>query len=71
MRIFQSVKRKLLLINMAFYTVDFRTVELPSGRWGIFNGERLLLTVGSRHTLDMILMHLSTKQIPVRVLSDF
>ncbi|MGB3669819.1 MAG: hypothetical protein WA783_06365 [Phormidesmis sp.] len=50
---------------MALYTV-----KLSSGRWGIFNGEQLLLTVGSQHTLDMILMQLSTRRIPVKVLSD-
>lgn len=43
------------------------TTQLPSGRWGIFNGDRLLLTVGSQQTLDMILNHLSRRQIPVKV----
>ncbi|MEL6938533.1 MAG: hypothetical protein AAFO84_05000 [Cyanobacteria bacterium J06598_1] len=50
--------------------MSFHTVQLPSGRWGIFNGQRLLLTVGSQHTLDMILNQLISKQIPVQVLSD-
>ncbi|MFK8183328.1 MAG: hypothetical protein AB8B99_08130 [Phormidesmis sp.] len=43
------------------------TTKLPSGRWGIFNGERLLLTVGNEQTLESILSHLSRRQIPVSV----
>ncbi|MEL6489178.1 MAG: hypothetical protein AAFV85_15635 [Cyanobacteria bacterium J06634_6] len=50
--------------------MSFQTVQLPSGRWGIFNGKRLLLTVGSQETLDMILRQLTTKQIPVRVVAE-
>ncbi len=65
MRVFKGTNDKFLLLSMALYTV-----KLSSGRWGIFNGEQLLLTVGSQHTLDMILMQLSTRRIPVKVLSD-
>ena len=50
--------------------MTFQTVQLPSGRWGIFNGQRLLLTVGSQQTLDMILMQLTTRQIPVKVVVE-
>ena len=47
------------------------TAKLPSGRWGIFNKDkRLLFTVGSRQTLDIILTQLSQKQIPVRILAE-
>ncbi|MGD1897894.1 MAG: hypothetical protein ACFB16_13180 [Phormidesmis sp.] len=50
--------------------MSFLTTQLPSGRWGIFNGQRLLLTVGSQQTLEMILLQLTSKQIPVRVVSE-
>lgn len=50
--------------------MTFQTVQLPSGRWGIFNGKRLLLTVGSQQTLDLILRQLTTKQIPVSIVSE-
>ena len=43
------------------------TTKLPSGRWGIYNGERLLLTVGSQQTLNVILTRLSQRQIPVKI----
>ena len=47
------------------------TSQLPSGRWGIFNKDkRLLFTVGSQQTLDMILMQMSQKQIPVQILVE-
>lgn len=47
------------------------TAQLPSGRWGIFNKDkRLLFTVGSQQTLDMIVTQLSQKQIPVYVLAE-
>ena len=46
------------------------TIQLPSGRWGIFNKDkRLLFTVGSQQTLEMILNQLAQKQIPVKVLA--
>lgn len=43
------------------------TTKLPSGRWGIFHGKRLLLTVGSQQTLEVIVAHLSRRQIPVAI----
>ncbi|MGD1854944.1 MAG: hypothetical protein ACFB2W_11920 [Leptolyngbyaceae cyanobacterium] len=47
------------------------TAKLPSGRWGIFNSDnRLLLTVGSQQTLETILMQLSSKQVPVKILAN-
>ena len=47
------------------------TAQLPSGRWGIFNQDkRLLFTVGSHQTLELILTQLAQKQIPVQVLAE-
>lgn len=43
------------------------TTQLESGRWGIFRGSRLLLTVGSQQTLESIISHLSRRQIEVEV----
>ena len=45
------------------------TTRLESGRWGIFRGDRLLLTVGSQQTLETIIGHLSRRQIQVQVTS--
>jgi len=44
----------------------FKTVQLPSGRWGIFSGKRLLATIGSQQALNMIVYKLTDRQIPVQ-----
>ncbi|MEM8503988.1 MAG: hypothetical protein AAF716_12645 [Cyanobacteria bacterium P01_D01_bin.1] len=39
--------------------MTFKATQLPSGRWGIFNGDRLLATVGSQQALNLMKLQLS------------
>jgi len=39
--------------------MTFKATQLSSGRWGIFNGDRLLATVGSQQTLNLMKLQLS------------
>ena len=50
--------------------MTFKTAKLPSGRWGIFNGKRLLLTVGSQQTVELMRLRLTSKQIPLSVTGE-
>ncbi|MEL6471554.1 MAG: hypothetical protein AAFQ74_17655 [Cyanobacteria bacterium J06623_4] len=45
--------------------MKFRAAQLPSGRWGIFTGDRLLATIGSQQTVNIILACLPGAQVPV------
>ncbi|MBE9060714.1 hypothetical protein [cf. Phormidesmis sp. LEGE 11477] len=36
----------------------FKATQLSSGRWGIFNGNRLLATVGSQQALNLMRIQL-------------
>ena len=38
--------------------MTFQAAQLPSGRWGIFNGERLLATIGSQQELNLLFTQL-------------
>lgn len=38
--------------------MTFKATKLPSGRWGIFNGERLLATIGSQQALNLLFTQL-------------
>ena len=39
----------------------FQAAKLPSGRWGIFNGERLLATIGSQQALNLLFTQLPSQ----------
>ncbi len=39
--------------------MTFKATQLSSGRWGIFNGDRLLATVGSQQALRLMKLQLS------------
>ncbi len=39
--------------------MTFKATQLSSGRWGIFNGDRLLATVGSQQALNLMKLQLS------------
>lgn len=38
--------------------MTFQAAKLPSGRWGIFNGQRLLATIGSQQELNLLFTQL-------------
>jgi len=38
--------------------MTFRAARLSNGRWGIFNGDRLLATVGSQQALNLMKLQL-------------
>jgi len=39
--------------------MTFKATQLSSGRWGIFNGDRLLATIGSQQALNLMKLQLS------------
>ncbi|EDX84224.1 hypothetical protein S7335_1921 [Synechococcus sp. PCC 7335] len=43
----------------------FKATQLSSGRWGIFNGSRLLATVGSQQALNLMKLQLPGELILV------
>ncbi len=45
--------------------MTFKAARLSSGRWGIFNGDRLLATVGSQQALNLMNVRLSVELIQV------
>ncbi|MGB3787346.1 MAG: hypothetical protein WA949_05000 [Phormidesmis sp.] len=45
--------------------MTFKAAQLSSGRWGIFNGDRLLATVGSQQALNLLNVRLSVELIEI------
>lgn len=45
--------------------MTFKATQLSSGRWGIFNGNRLIATVGSQQALNLMKLQLAGNLIMV------
>ncbi len=43
--------------------MTFKAARLSCGRWGIFNGDRLLATVGSQQAINLMNVRLAVELI--------